>query len=237
MSIQIIIGKKRIKQYYRIPHDVERKNAVDDLRFMSDGVKRNVRAKVIDEQKRFPEVYRALPFHHVLLNCPCQWLWRRANRMLSDERWATLAGNELMLCNTTGLPYRYNCIDNAGKPIPKDVKYPAFDQARLFGGCIKEGAEISGLVYIKSMLISEPIKSVDEMLSDISYWHYATSVGVDGTIRYITRKGIDGKYHKVVIPHLTAKPIYLPADEVEALPRGITPKDFPDMCTLFHWKN
>lgn len=231
MAVQIIVRKKQVKRYARIPHDVERK---DDT-FMTDGVFRSVRSIVIERQKRLPEVYRVYPLHHVLLMCPLQFMWLRLNPMLSPDKWATLLDDTLMLCNGTGFPSRWNCVANGGKPPPKPSDNPAFDQARLFGGCIKEVTVQGDKVWLKSMLTSDPVRSTDEIMSDLSYWHYATSVGVNGSIMHITRVGMDGKRHKVIIPHITAEPTYLPLKEVDLLPAEITPKDFPDNCELFHW--
>jgi hypothetical protein len=212
------------RQYYRVPHDVER---VDwnkgDLRYRTDGSRGEPRkiytVNPITGQKEqilnaFPEVYRLAPDHHTVLNCAFQWLWRSINPDLSDKKWSTLLGNKLAWTNNTGFPGHANCVlqEEMSKPMPR------FDQARVCGGAILTGTERNGLLWIESMLINNPVMDPQDVLNDRSKWYWGTSVNPEGEVNLITRPGLDGRNYPVRVPIVTAQPVFLPLVELHKLP-------------------
>lgn len=211
-----IFVESQPKVRFRVPHDTERVNwNLGKLDYFDgNGV---VRSPVTEGGEPLPEVYRVLPFHHVVLDCHWQNVWRDLNPMLSPKRFCTLFGNRLAWCNGSGFPGHRNCILNE----EVNLSFPRFDQARLQGGAIVSGETRDGKVYIESALISQKI-SVEELV-ERKLWYYATSINPRGQINYITRLGVDGKYHPVKIPNLTSVPIYLPASHLHKLPEGFNP--------------
>jgi len=225
MSIYInIFGKETLptsKQYYRVPHDIERMNVdQDDYRYRVDGSRGKPRT-VNDEHGEqilnpFPEVYRCVPFQHIIIDCSFQKLWRQLNPMLSNEKWSSLLGNKLAWTNGTGFPGHYNCITgmDEGKPFPR------FDQPRFCGGAIITGIEIDKRLKIDAMATELPVMKAAEVMSNIHYWYYGTSVYPDGHIGLIRRLGTDGKYHPVIIPNMMSWQIYLPLNELHKLDKS-----------------
>lgn len=208
--------------YYRAPHDLERYNVnIDNYTYIKSrlGYVRNV---VVTGGKSMPEVYRFLPFHHVILTERLQWLWRNINPELSDEKWSTLLGYFLAWCNGTGFgdptDPRANYItgENLGKPDP------AFDQARFCGGAIFKGTTIGNVIYITTIPSYNP-PSAEFVLKNSHLWYWGTSVSPKGDIYYIRRLGLDGTLKKVRIPLITSKAVYLPKTELHQLPEGTFP--------------
>lgn len=196
---------------YRVPRDVERMNYnTGDWRIRTDGTRGPVRETVTVKGKAQPEVFRVYPLHHVVLDCSWQKLWRELNPMLSDDKWSTLLGNELFLTNNTGFPGKYNCITGADKGKP----FPRFDQFRLCSNAIVSGTELRNSLWLDTMLTADPVKRASEVMKIKHYWFYGTSVNPRGDTNYITRVGIDGLRHKVIIPVVTSQPVYIPLDEL-----------------------
>ncbi len=214
------------RQFYRVPHDVERYNYnTGDLRYRTDGSRGPVRQVVIDRNKAEPEVYRLNPDIHVILDCTRQWLWRNLNSKLSDKKWSTLLGNGLAWTNGTGFPSHYNCVTGE----EPDKAFPRFDQMRVCGGAILTGYEKDGLLYIESMSnIGSPL-STGEVLDRFWLWYWGTSVSPDGSIQKIPRLGIDGFYYPVIIPIFTSVQATLPLNELHKLPIG---EPIPDTISI-----
>lgn len=226
MSVYIHITERKDippsgRKSFRVPRDVERMDAdKGDFRVRTDGSLGKPR-KVLDEngnpiENPFPEVYRVYPWHHVILNCAFQTLWRELNPKLSSKRWSTLLGNKLAWTNNTGFPGKYNCITGEDKPKgePKPSDFPRFDQARLCANAIVTGTEEGDVLWLDTMLTTQPAMRAEEVLRIRHYWYYGTSVNPQGETNYITRLGIDGGYHRVIIPILTSQRVYLPLNEL-----------------------
>jgi hypothetical protein len=216
-TIRINIDKKeQPKQFYRVPHDIERFDwNSKDFRYGGDGyVEGPVRNPATVEPQ--PEVYRYDPDHHVVLDCGWQLLWRNLNPKLSALKWSKLLGNGLAWCNGSGFPGHHNCILH--EEVTQD--YPRFDQARTCGGAILTGEERDGLLYIETLKISQSIPSVEEVMSKPWLWYWGTSINPEGNIRIITREGMNGSLYGVIIPNLTEKQVTLPLNELDKLPLG-----------------
>ena len=199
---------------FRVPRDIERMNYnTGDWRVRTDGTRGPVRTTVIEKGKAQPEVYRVYPLHHVILDFSFQKLWRELNPMLSDDKWSTLLGNELFLTNNTGFPGHYNCITGEYKGSP----FPRFDQPRLCSNAIVTGIESDGELWLDTMLTANPGKKAFEVMKIKHYWFYGTSVNTRGETNYITRLGVDGQRHKVIIPVVTSQRVHIPLNELIAL--------------------
>jgi hypothetical protein len=208
--------KEQPKQFYRVPHDIERVN-YNDGRLEYTGRRGGpVRTTVIEKGVAQPEVYRIDPDIHVILDCECQWLWRTQNPKLSDRKWSTLLGNGLAWTNNTGFPGHYNCItgEDIGTPFPR------FDQQRVCGGAILTGYEQNGLLYIDSIRNTQ-VPTTEDVLSKPWLWYWGTSINPRGEINIITRTGIDEKQYGVVIPNITSTQATLPLDQLHKLPLEI----------------
>lgn len=205
-------------QYYRVPHDIERKNwNTKDFLYMGDGYRDGpVRQPVINADDSLPEVYRLDPDIHVILDCAWQRLWRDLNPMLSDRRWSSLLGNALAWTNNTGFPGKRNCITGEDS----DEQFPRFDQQRTCGGAIHTGIERSGMLLIDSMLVDNRVPTVEEVLDNPSFWYWGTSINPHGKINLIPRLGIDGNYYPVRVPNVTKTQVFLPLNELHKLPLG-----------------
>jgi hypothetical protein len=224
MSLTITISYPSNKRLFRIPHDIERVRMYvrgdeeEDRRYTGrrDG---SVRTSVIDKGDALPEVYRAYPDHQTPLREPFQWMWRGMNPMLSDKTFSSLGGGKLAWTNGTGFDTRHNYILNENV----DEQDAAFDAPRFCGGAIVEGVKVNNVVYITSMLTSEPVRNAQDVIDNQSLWYFGTSVNPSGEVNLITRVGFDGLRYPVRIPNLTRLPIYLPADELHELPLGFIP--------------
>jgi len=213
MTLHIDISKQLStgRQYYRVPGDIERVNYNSgDWRVRTDGSRGPVRQVVIDENKAMPQVYRVYPLHHVILDCALQKMWRDMNPMLSNQKWSSLLGNGLAWTNNTGFPGHYNCITGDDK----DKAFPRFDQPRLCANAVISGVEKDGKLWLDTMLTTNPAMSASDAMAIDHYWYYGTSVNPKGETNYITRLGIDGQRHKVIIPVVTSQPVYIPLDEL-----------------------
>lgn len=212
MDIQIRLTTKQT-QLWRIPHDVERFDMDSkDLRYTGkrEGI---VRKEIRDAGVARPEVFRAYPDHATRLVAKHQWLWRNINPELSGSRWATLLGNTLAWTNGTGFPGHADYVNNR----ELDQGLPHFHAVLLCGGAIVEGEEDGNRVWIKSLLISEPVISAEELLSS-RMWYWGTSViPPKGDINIISRLGIDNTYKHVRVPLITTERIWLPKDELHKL--------------------
>lgn len=220
-------------RYVRIPHDVERVNYVaNDYRYRRN-IKEYaanpwggpVRKVVVDKNDAMPEVVRVLPFHHTIVDCYWQGIWRRMNFELSDKRWSTLMNSKLAWMNMTGVSdpsYKYNCITGENKPsVITQSSYPRFDQPRLCGGAVvKVDSFENGRVWLKSLKIYDRSWTAERVLAEDHLWYWGTSVNPRGLANFITRLGLDGTYKRVRIPFLTAMNVYLPLSEVHLLPEG-----------------
>lgn len=207
------------KKYYRIPHDIERVNVSNDqLEYITGTNKGRVRQVVLNRHEPLPEVYRLNPDHHVILDCYWQKVWRELNPALSDKKFCTLFGSALAWCNNSGFPGRRNCILNEDL----DAQFPRFDQARICGGAIVTGIEKNGLLLIDTLRVDRLV-TAQEIIADKTKWYYGTSISPRGQINYILRLGMDGNYHRVRIPILTAQLAALPLNHLHKLPDGLFP--------------
>lgn len=207
------------KTYYRIPHDIERYNYdFGDLRYAGAriGV---VRAEIRNAGVARPEVYRVYPSQTTPIGYAHQWLWKNINPELSNDKFCTLLGNSLAWTNNTGFPGRRNYILN--KDL--NLQLPTFHTALVNGGMILEGEEDGDKVWIKSLLVSDPVPIATEVLNS-KLWSWGTSViPKDGSINYITRKSKLGEFIPVRILFLTKTVVWLPKDELHKLPNGFFP--------------
>jgi len=216
MSIYInIFGKETLppvddRQYFRVPRDVERMDVNANNFRVRTGTRGPVRQVVIDKNLAQPEVYRLLPAHHVVLDCAFQRLWRALNPKLSDEKWSSLLGNGLAWTNQTGFPGRFNCVTGADK----GKLFPRFDQPRLCSNAVVSGRESNNYLWLDTMLTTNPAMKAADVMRTPHYWYYGTSVNAKGETNFITRLGMDGARHKVIIPVLTSQPVYLPLNEL-----------------------
>lgn len=227
MSFTIRIFYPDETTYFRVPHDTERirmyveEGERTDLRYRGNS-EGKVRKVVIDTGVARPEVFRADPDHQTPLDRDHQFFWRNLNPMLSDSKFSTLYGNTLAWCNGTGAGVRHNWITGANA----DQKDIAFDAARFCGGAIVPGKINGNKVWLKSLLLSDPIPSAADCIAhpEWGYWYWGTSINPQGEINLIKRLGIDGRYHPVRIANITELPIELPADELHWLPEGFMPE-------------
>lgn len=89
----------------------------------------------------------------------------------------------------------------------------------------REMLTASNIVNIKSLLVSGPVPTKEVALADqVHFWSWGVSINPRGEINYITRLGVDGNYKKVRILWLTKLPVWLPADELDALAPGEIPE-------------
>ncbi len=211
-------------QFWRAPHDKERMNINDDdFRYIPNvlsGTKIGVvREVVVQKHKSLPEVFRFPQFHSVLLIEPLQWLWRNVNPELSDEKWATLVTDELMLTNGTGFGGKNPRADYVNRRN-LDAKPAAFDQVRFMGGAKFKGVEQGSNVLIETIRVDKPLPTAQELMGKDWLWYWGTGIRPDGGINYIWRRGIDGKDYRVRIPLFTAQQVSLPKDQLHKLPVG-----------------
>lgn len=205
-------------QYWRVPHDIERINwNAGDMRYGGDGY----RLGPVRGSAPTPEVYRVYPDQTTPIGEAHQWLWRNLNPLLSDDKWSRLLGNAYAFTNNTGFPGRHDYVNN--RDVDKEL--PRFHAALVCGGAILEGQELNGKVWIKSILISDPVPMAADVLADPGLWFYGTNVGADGYISFMQKKGMDDFYHTIVVPLLTKVPVYLPTNELHKLPAGFFPPD------------
>jgi len=219
MDIQIRLTTKPQIQLWRVPHDVERYDFDgDDLGYAGARIGR-VRKEIRDAGVARPEIYRVWPDHTTRIGEKHQWLWKDINPELSNIRWRSLLDNYLAWTNQSGFPGRHDYVNN----MDVDENLPNFHAALVNGGMILEGQENGDKVWLYSLLISDPCPTASELLKT-HMWSYGTSViPRDGSISYITRKGIDGNYKKVRVPFLTTRPVWLPKRELHKLPAGFEP--------------
>lgn len=223
MSLYIHITEREAplppsNKYYRVPRDIERVDwNAKDLRYRgnvpeyaNDLYGGSARQVTIDYNKPYPEVYRLKPDHHTILDCYWQRVWRELNPMLSDSKWSSLLGDALAWTNNTGFPGHYNCITGE----EKGTQFPRFDAPRLCSNAIVTGVEKDNRLYLDTMLVSNQTMNAHKVINIKHYWYYGTSVNVKGETNYITRLGIDGARHKVIIPVLTSQPVYVLLNEL-----------------------
>lgn len=206
-------------QLWRVPHDVERYN-IDAGDFRYAGARVGVVRKTIrDAGVARPEIYRCYPDHTTRIGEKHQWLWKDINPELSGYRWRTLLGNKLAWTNQTGFPGHKDFVNK----LDLTLGYPTFHATLVNGGMILEGEEDGNIVWIKSLLVNEPVPSADDLLKTHK-WFWGTSViPSSGDIGMITRLGVDGTYKKVKIPFLTTLRVYLPKAELHKLPLNSIP--------------
>lgn len=217
MSLKPVIEGR---QFYRVPHDIERMNVDgDDLRYRADGSRgtpRTVRNELGEPiLKAFPEVYRMFPGGPVVLDCTCQRLWKDLNPKLSNKKWATLLGNKLAWTNRTGFPGHYDCINN----LETDATFPRYDEPRVCGGAIVTGTVVGDKLWIDSIR-NNNIPSLQVVQASPWLWYWGVSVSPDGSVQIITRDGIDGVNYGVIIPQFTDEPVYIPLNELHKLAIG-----------------
>lgn len=218
-------------QWYRVPHDTEIRNATvsanlsrNDRLYMGDGnYVGQPRDAVINSpenplQRPMPEVYRLLPDQTTSIPCDYLKLWKNLNPMLSLNKFFSLLDDAFALTNGTGLGDRYNCItgENEGE------QPPAFHAPLVMGGALLRGIEVSGALFIRTMLTSDPVPSVEWALEN-QMWYWGVSITRTGRNNYIMRTGTDGILHPVRIPLLYKRPVSLPLEWLDKLPLGAKP--------------
>ena len=218
-----------VRHFFRIPHDPERVDVrAGDLRYRPNvGMTGRgwVRKEIVDAGVARPEIYRCRPDQTTPIGESHQWLWRWINPELSPEKACTLYGNSLAWTNQSGFPGRRNYI--LGRELTAQL--PNFHAPLLNGGQIVEGERIGDIVYIKSLLISDPVPTAVSVLADRVYWGWGVSINPKGEANLIARLGSDGTNKPVRILWLTKLPVWLPADELHALGAG----ELPDARWMF----
>jgi hypothetical protein len=221
--------KKEI-QYYRVPHDKERKA---DGSYVGDGYwggEVRDRAKL----KPIPEVYRLYPDQTTPIDCKWLRLWWSMNPNLDREHFQLLLDDHWMLCNGTGFPSRYNCLTGKPGTDPDDKnKNPAFHASIINGGAVVSGEKVGGILYLDSLLISDELpfdytsrEAAEKwLLANPHKWYYATTVAKSGNITYTTFSGISGERERLRIPILTNQRVYIPLRELDQLPLGFIPPE------------
>lgn len=211
-------GQKYVKdgvprvQLWRVPHDIERYNVdEDDYRYAGARVGVVRRTIRISGTSR-PEIFRTYPDHTTPIGEGHQWLWRNANPELSGGKWAGLLGNTLAWTNQSGFPGRRDYVNR--RDMTQGL--PNFDAARVNGGQILEGIEDGDKVWLKSLLTSDPIPSVESFLGS-KLWAWGISISPSGNIYHINRLGMDGTLKRVRIPFLTKQMVWLPKNELHKL--------------------
>lgn len=221
MSLKVTISYPETRQLARIPHDVERykmhvtDREDEDFRYRGNSGG-TVRTAVLKAGVALPEVYRANPSHATPLNSAYQWLWRRINPELSDERFCTLFGATLGWTNRNPDEERRNYILGSNLDAEQTI---GFDQPRFCGGATVEIRISDGIATIQSLLTSEPAPSPEFVLADPTLWYWATSVNPRGEVNYITRMGMDGQRKRVRILNATARIISLPVSHLHLVDR------------------
>jgi hypothetical protein len=204
---------------WRVPHDTERVNVdAGDFRYRLNvgmtgrGV---VRREIRDAGVARPEIFRVYPDHTTPIGEAHQWLWRNLNIGLSAKKHCTLYGNKLAWTNGTGFPGRRNYV------LREDMteQLPTFDAARVNGGQIMEGEESNGRVYLRSLVISDPVPSALDAIAD-RLFGYGVSINPQGEVHLILRPGLDGINIPVKILFLTRYAVWLPVDELHSLTPG-----------------
>lgn len=219
-------GTLPTRQLWRIPHDTERVNVnAGDYRYRPNvGMtgRGPVRQEIVNAGVARPEIFRVFPSQTTPIGEAHQWLWRNINYELSATRHCTLYGNKLAWTNQTGFPGRRNYV------LQQDMtaQLPTFHAALLNGGQVVEGEERDGRVYIRSLLISDPVPSASDVLAS-RLWGWGTSINPEGEINLIMRLGLDGTNKPVRILWLTKEPVWLPAVELHELPTMFSDAGMP----------
>lgn len=222
LSECFLLGNKRFVpesptpqiQYYRVPHDIERFDWPDDLRYRTDGS--HGHGRFIQEGAFYPEVYRLQPDHRTELDCYWQKLWKNLNPMLSDKVHSSLLGTNRAWTNNTGFPDRYNCLTGEDE----EARLPEFDAPRVCGGAYLTGEEIGDRFYLKSLFSNNHSYTPEEVLKTNWLWYWGTGVNPEGKVSIISRRGIDGRYYPVRIPIITEQRVWLSASHLHKWPLG-----------------
>lgn len=225
-------------QEYRKPHDRE---IVDydkpDWTYVPGRTNGPIRFTVRDLNKGMPEVYRIMPQHTVPIRCDFLKLWKSLNPMLGNNQFFSILADNYAFTNNTGLTRRYNCItgSNAGKGDP------ALHTVIICGGAILRGREGNSLIqglnevmfglagisaitsnnvlWLDYIDINKPVPTTQEVL-DKRLWFYGTTITTSGTINYMMKKGQDGQMHRVRVPLMGARPLYVPLRWLHKLDPG-----------------
>lgn len=214
-------------QYFRVPHDKELRNAntqadlnSTDRVYRGDGNQDGeVRERVRDSGQTLPEVYRLLPDQTTALSCNLIKLWRDLNPFLSLETFGTILGNSFAFTNNTGWPGRRNCLTN------KDMtaQDPTFHAPLICGGAVLKGSAMGDRLFIQNLSNREVVPPASYVMARPWLWFYAVQVAPSGNITYINKMGTDGRLHPVIVPFVTAQPVWLPLAWLDKLPSGFIP--------------
>jgi hypothetical protein len=215
-------------QYYRVPHDKERRT---DGSYGGDGYWNGT---VRDKSKPVPEVYRLNPDQTTPIGCSWIRVWWALNPLLDREHFELLLDNHWMLCNGTGWPGRYNCLTGELSDDPTNpYKPPTFHGSLINGGAVVKGTKVGGILWLDTLTINDPIpfnytskiEAENWKKNNPTKWYYATTVSQTGNVTYTTFAGIDGKRQRLVIPILTNQNVYIPLKELDQLPLDFIPPE------------
>lgn len=164
-----------------------------------------------------PEVNRLLPFHHVVLTEPIQWLWRKMNAPLTIEQMTALMGNFLAFTNGTGVPGRANYLTGTELDQPD----PRFDQARVCGGAIlKERYVTDGKLYFEAIDTREPLPTWDYVMNHPHLYFEAVNIA-ESAGKPVIRPLKGGWGKPVYVPLLVSQDAYYPVELMTKLPEGL----------------
>jgi len=188
---------------WRIPHDCERDAAGNFVLGKRDG--KPAREFPTDP---IPEPFWAFPDQTVpVKNYPVLLdLLHDLNPTYTRERMLQLLGTGLCWCNNT---------------------WGVFSKAIITGGAVLEAERVEGgRVYFKSILISDPVPSAQEVL-DNHLSTIAVSVHVDGRVGIMTRpNGYGGRSPiRMYIVRKTIEPLWMWERQLHRLPDGVDPSD------------
>lgn len=221
----VLNGKKFVPatntQWYRQPHDRELVSPGPEAVSPARNYRGNPNGTVRDTKgKTIPEPFRLIPDHQTPLDCSFQKLIRDCNPSLRDDCVDDILDQAWILANNTGLGAegRKNCRSGEYMNDPT-AKWPSFHAPIICGGALLRGIEKDGLLYLESILTSNPVPTVAEVMSRGLYF-YLTEINQDGVVTYMRLAGTDGQRYPVIVPFITRLPVCVPVAWFQKLPIG-----------------
>ena len=225
---KFIPEKTQSFQFYRQPHDTELVSSGPTAVSPARNYRGNANGTARDTKglNAIPQTFRLTPDHQTPLNCDFQQLIRDCNPLLKDDCVDDILDQAWILANNTGIGIigRKNC--RTGEYMnTTGAKWPAFHTPLWCGGALGRGTEKDGLFYLESILTSNPVPSVAEVIEKYLYF-YLTEINSSGVVTYMTLAGKDGRRHPITIPFITRLPIVIPLAWLHKLTLSFNPETY-----------